>query len=142
MIKEVEKLAFKHEIIVQAGHSQYRSSKMKVFDFISPDELSRLYEKADYIVTHGGAGSIFQALKSQKKTLVFPRLEKYGEHINDHQLQLAIKLESLGYLLVFNPDDEILDVFCELEKHEVKPYELEGNISTIIDKKLESIFNR
>ena len=139
MIKEVEKLADDYEIIVQAGHSNYRSDKMEMFDFISGEKLKVLYEKADYIVTHGGAGSMLQAIEYGKKTIVFPRLQKYGEHVDDHQLQLAEKLQNLGYLLVFHDGDEIMNVFGKVCEFKPNAYSLKGEILSLIDKQLEEI---
>ena len=141
MIREVEKLADDYEIVVQAGHSQYSSDKMEIFDFISGEELKVLYEKADYIVTHGGAGSMFQAIQSQKKTIVFPRLQKYGEHVDDHQLQLAEKLKSLGYLLIFTDGDDIIDVFNKVRGFKQLPFDLKGDIIALVDAQLEKVFN-
>ena len=140
MIKEVEKLANDHEVIVQAGHSEYHSDKMEIFDFISREMLKVLYERAAYIMTHGGAGSIFQGIKAGKKTIVFPRLAKYGEHVDDHQLQLAGKLEKLGYLLVFNEGDEMMDVFDKAKAFVAIPYGLKGDIPLRIDEQLQKIF--
>jgi len=140
MIRAVEEIAQDEKIIVQAGHSDYDSDQMEIFDFISSDELARLYAQADYVVTHGGAGSMFQAVKAEKKTLVFPRLQKYGEHVDDHQLQLAHKLESLGYLMVFNDGDMMTDVFDKLKNFKMKTYDLKGELENLIDKQLADLF--
>jgi len=143
MIREVEKLAdhYEKDIIVQAGHSEYSSDKMKIFDFISGKELKVLYERADYIITHAGAGSMLQAIKAGKKTIAFPRLQKYGEHVDDHQLQLAKKLQSLGYLLVFHDGDEMIDVFNEACNFMPILYDLRGDIPSLINKQLAKILN-
>jgi UDP-N-acetylglucosamine transferase subunit ALG13 len=45
-------------------------------------------------------GTITMALERKKPLLVMPRLRKYGEVVNDHQLVIARKFEQLGYLLV------------------------------------------
>jgi len=141
MIKEVEKLADEHEIIIQTGHSKYHSNKMKIFDFISSAELQKLYEQADYIVTHAGAGSMFQAIKAGKKTVVFPRLQKYNEHVDNHQTQLANKLKKLGYLLVFEDGDAIMDVFHQLKEFEPIPYDLQGSIPMMIEKEIKKLLS-
>lgn len=140
MIREVERLADDHQIIVQTGHSQYTSNKMELFDFMTPEKLKVLYEKADYIITHAGAGSIFQAIKDGKKTIAVPRLKKYDEHVDDHQLQLASKLQDMQYLLTFNDGDEIVETFDKLKEFKPKPYRLEGNLPVLIDQQLEKIF--
>ena len=139
MIDEAKKLADEHEVIVQAGHTEYKSDKMEIFDFISSSQLEILYDKAQYIITHAGAGSMFSAIKSKKKTIVFPRMQKYGEHVDDHQLQLATKLANLGYLLVFHDSDEMIQMFEKLKKFNPLPYTLEGSIPTLIDEELEKM---
>ena len=139
MIREVEKLADDHQIIVQAGHTLYQSDQMEIFDFLASEKLKLLYEKATYIITHGGAGSLFQGIKSGKKTIVFPRLQKYGEHVDDHQLQLASKLEDLGYLLIFNDGDDIVDVFDRVNRMKPVAYHLKGEIPFLVDQQLAGI---
>ena len=141
MIKAVETLAQHEKIVVQAGHTEYESDKIEIFDFISAEELKKLYDQADYIVTHGGAGSVFQAIKASKRTLIFPRLQKYGEHVDDHQLQLADKLEKLGYLMVFHDGDEMVDIFAKLKNFKMKDYDLKGRTPELIGETLATIFN-
>jgi len=136
MISTVEKIANQHEIIVQAGHTEYTSPKMQIFDFITADEIAILYERADYIITHGGAGSMFQAVTAGKKTLVVPRLAKYEEHVDNHQLQLAEKLAKLGYLQVFHDGDDIEMVFADLQNFTPKQYHLNGEIPALVAKNL------
>jgi UDP-N-acetylglucosamine transferase subunit ALG13 len=41
------------------------------------------------VVSHAGAGSIVTALKEKTPVIVVPRLKKYNEHMNDHQLEIA-----------------------------------------------------
>ena len=86
----IEKSKIKDEIIVQAGgSSDYVSKKMKILKFINYDEMNKLIDEADLIITHGGTGSILTPLKKGKKVIAMARLEKYGEHINDHQVEFA-----------------------------------------------------
>ena len=63
LLRLVEQVADQEEVVVQAGHNQYKTNKMKLFDFTSNDEMEKLYQKADLIVTHAGAGSILQKSK-------------------------------------------------------------------------------
>ena len=140
MIQAVEPLASEQEIVVQGGHNLYPSDKMTVHGFISTEELEQLYQQADYIITHAGAGSMIQALHDQKRTIAFPRLSKYGEHVNDHQLELASKLEDLGYLLVCRDGDNLVEVFERLKHFTPKPYTLKGQMVSLIDDNLSILF--
>ena len=54
----IEKGIIKEEVVVQAGHTKYESRNMKIFSLVPLEELEKLIEKADLIITHGGVGSI------------------------------------------------------------------------------------
>lgn len=87
------------DVIVQAGHTVYQSNKMKILDFISQVELGKLIKQASYIITHGGVGSIIGGIKANKKVIAVARLEKYNEHVNDHQLQIVKNFNEKGYII-------------------------------------------
>jgi UDP-N-acetylglucosamine transferase subunit ALG13 len=89
----------KEEVIVQAGYTNYHSNKMKILDFVSSSQLKELIDKADLIITHGGVGSIITSIKSGKKVIAVARLEKYKEHVNDHQLQIVKNFNDKDYIV-------------------------------------------
>lgn len=60
------------------------------------------------MVSHGASGSIMKALNAGKKVIAVTRLEKYGEHMNDYQIQNNVAFGSNGYVLV--PDNELTDL--------------------------------
>ena len=95
----IEKGIIKEEVIVQAGYTKYESNKMKIIDFTSREELEKLEQKANFIITHGGVGSIITSLEKGKKVIAVPRLHKYGEHVNDHQKEIIEKFNKSGYII-------------------------------------------
>ncbi len=97
--EEIKKGNIKEKVIVQAGYTKYESVNMEIFDLIPADEFDDLVSKARLIITHAGAGSILSAVKKGKVVIAAPRLKKYGEHTNDHQLQIAKEFADKGYIL-------------------------------------------
>ncbi|WP_160197511.1 glycosyltransferase [Senegalia massiliensis] len=93
---------FDNEIIVQNGHTKYESNKVRLLDFISSEKLENYYEKADIILTHGGTGSIMTGIRNRKPVIAVPRLEKFHEHVDDHQTEIVHKLSELGYIISCN----------------------------------------
>lgn len=85
-------------VIVQAGGTKFESKDMEIFDLVSNEKLDKLKEDADLIITHGGVGSIVGCLKMGKKIIAVPRYSKYGEHVNDHQLQIIQTFDSQGFI--------------------------------------------
>lgn len=116
LLKEVEKQIkkgnIKDEVIVQAGSTKFKSKYMKIFDLIELDKFDALIKECDLLITHGGVGTIVGALKQQKKIIAVARLKKYGEHTNDHQIQLVTNFAKENYILglvEFESLDETLE---------------------------------
>ena len=74
---------------------------------MSQDKLRDLMEKADLIITHGGVGSIVTSLKMGKKVIAVPRLSSFGEHVNDHQIQIVDSFDKQGFLIGVVELDEL-----------------------------------
>ena len=77
------------EVVIQCGGTHYKPRFSEYFDFADEPEMQRWLSKARVVVTHGGAGSILNALQIGKALVVVPRLKRFGEAIDDHQLELA-----------------------------------------------------
>lgn len=121
----------KDEVVVQAGQTKYESKYMKIFESIPKDEFMDLLDKCDLIITHGGVGSIFDGLNRNKKVIAAPRLSKYQEHHNDHQLQVVGELEKMGCILAYYDGDNLGDIYKKVNKF--KPNKYESNNKNMID---------
>lgn len=110
------------EVVVQAGNTKYDSKVLNVLNYVPFDEFNKFISKADIIITHGGVGSILNALKLKKRIIAVPRLAKYGEHINDHQLQVIKKMTDDGYILSCENENEIAIKVREAENFIPKEY--------------------
>ena len=63
------------------------------------EEYVKTMKDARIIIAHAGVGTILQGLSLRKKMIIAPRLKKYKEHVNDHQLQIVETFEKEGYIL-------------------------------------------
>jgi UDP-N-acetylglucosamine transferase subunit ALG13 len=95
------------KIIVQAGSTKYESKDMEIKDYIGVRKFEKLIDEADLIICHAGVGTILTALKKNKKIIAAARLKKYGEHVNDHQLQILDNFNKSGYLLALDDFDKL-----------------------------------
>lgn len=132
LLDYLEKSNIKEEIIVQAGYTKYSSSKMKIFSYLNKEDFDRYIKEADYIICHSGVGTIINSLKHEKKVLLIPRLAKYGEHHNDHQIQIAEVYRQKGYVIVKNEEDSMDEKFEELRKF--KPEKFVSNNENFVGK--------
>lgn len=95
------------EVVMQVGATPYQPQSARWFSFTSQAEIEQLNARARVIVSHAGAGSIMAGLRLAKPLIVMPRLHKYGEHVDDHQTELAGALASQGSLLVAYEVEEL-----------------------------------
>lgn len=145
LLEEIDKLienqTINEEVIVQAGYTKYqpKSEKMKIIDFISREELDTLEQEANYIITHGGVGSIITSLEKGKKVIAVPRLHEYGEHVNDHQKEIVEKFHQGGNIIGIQSVQELENAIKKIKDFKPKPY-VENNhkmleiIEDFIDK--------
>lgn len=89
----VENKKIKEKIIAQIGYSTYSPKNFEYFKFTSFEKINSLINSASLIITHGGIASIFLALKKRKKVIAVPRMKKFNEHSDNHQVQIVRELE-------------------------------------------------
>ena len=80
---------------------------MHLIEFTTQREMEALIQNANLIITHGGVATIIEGLNHGKKIIAVPRLKKYKEHVNDHQLQIIENFDDSGYIIGTNGVEEI-----------------------------------
>lgn len=96
LVKAVDMLKINSEItesvFIQTGYSTYVPQACEYKDFISMKQMDKYMQQASVVITHGGPSSFVTALQYNKVPIVVPRLSKYDEHVNDHQLTFCNEL--------------------------------------------------
>ena len=111
----VEAEQLDEEIYAQVGDSSYHPRNFEATAYMDKRLFDEYVEKASGIISHAGMGSITIVLSCSKPLLVMPRLKKYGEVVNDHQLDIASRFEELGYLLVAHGKDGLPEKMQQLK---------------------------
>jgi UDP-N-acetylglucosamine transferase subunit ALG13 len=98
-------------VFIQRGSTNYVPKSAEYADFIAFDEAERLIGEAEVVVSHAGIGTIIGSLRSGTPIVVVPRLKKYGEHFNDHQLEVCTAIEGRpGVEVVYETGDLVTAV--------------------------------
>lgn len=115
LIEEIDKLKEEEiitsDVFIQVGFSDYRPRFCEWKQFLSYDEMNSLMKKSDTIITHGGPATFMNVIANGKKPVVVPRRKKFGEHVNDHQLDFCKRIVQEGYDLV------VIEDIKEIRKH-------------------------
>ena len=119
LIKKVDQMIrenlIEEEVIIQTGTSNY-VPVCRCQEFYEKDAFIKLMEDCDILITHGGAGTMVDAVKRRKKIVVVPRLARYGEHVDDHQLELTEQFHKMN-LVYACPDVNLLPEALETVKN-------------------------
>ena len=137
--KQIDNGNIKDKVIVQAGLTKFESNDMTIYNLIPYEKFDDLVKKCDILITHGGVASILNGIKNGKKVIAAARLKKFGEHTNDHQLQIIDNFSKAGYILKLD-DFNKLDVALEQAK-KFKPKKYVSNTKNFIKKIEEYIDN-
>ncbi|MEA5026612.1 MAG: PssE/Cps14G family polysaccharide biosynthesis glycosyltransferase [Erysipelotrichaceae bacterium] len=112
----------REKVVVQAGLTKYQSDHMEIFDFLSDEQFRELLNQADTVITHGGVGTITAAIKLNKPVIAAPRLKQYGEHTNDHQVEIIRVLSRDGCLLPLWEMDDLPKLLEAAHSFTPKPF--------------------
>ena len=99
LLKEVDRLiadgVIQEKVFAQIGASEYLPQSYTYERFLDRQRFAEIMDQCDTVITHGGTGVIIGAVKKGKKVIAVPRLAKYGEHVDNHQLQLLHQFDDL-----------------------------------------------
>lgn len=97
-------------IVAQVGHSSMADKRMHNVRFVSSSNFDKLVETSCIVVGHCGVGTLLACNLYGKRPALFPRTASRGEHLDDHQIELARKLEALDIADIVYPgvlEDEV-----------------------------------
>lgn len=118
----IERGKIQEEVYAQIGNSDYIPRHYTYERFLDKETFEQVVAQARLVITHSGVGSIISALNAGKKVIVYPRLAKYAEHVDDHQLDIARAFEKKQYVLCCYEGDHLLDCIKRSEFFDYQKY--------------------
>ena len=118
----IEEGVITEPVTAQIGASTYEPKHYEYVRFMDREEFAATMDRCDTVVTHGGTGVIITAVKKGKKVIAVPRLAKYGEHVDDHQLQLLHQFDELQIICACYDLEEFEEKYRELGIKQYRPY--------------------
>lgn len=107
-------------VFAQVGDDLNAYDGIQTIDFLSSNEYEAKLDWCDIVIAHAGMGTIIQCLELNKKLIVVPRLAKFNEHRNDHQLDTISRFEPLtsstSLMRVCRDVENLKNIFQEIEK--------------------------
>ena len=123
------------KIFAQIGLSDYKPQHYEYVDYLGKDDFDENLRQCDLVITHSGVATIVAALKRGKPVLVVPRLARYGEHVDDHQVEIADTFSEQNYVLKYQDGDDFCEMIEQARHHQFAKYisKREAVVQTIRD---------
>ena len=118
----IERGVITEKITAQIGASTYLPRHFEYVRFMDREQFATTMDACDIVVTHGGTGVIITAVKKGKKVIAVPRLAKYKEHVDDHQLQLLHQFDELQIICACYELEDFEENYREIHNKQFRPY--------------------
>jgi UDP-N-acetylglucosamine transferase subunit ALG13 len=138
LVRAVERFPDGEELVVQYGSSSIRPANATCLEYLSFEVLVDHVRRARAVVTHAGIGSIIVALANGKRPIVVPRLQQFGEAVDDHQVALAHRLAEKEAIQLVETIDLLPDALAEAAPSSVEVGD-DGRLSRELRAHLESL---
>lgn len=96
LLRALDGQAGDEELVVQTRAPGVRPVGARVVAELAYEELAGEIRRARVVVCHAGVGSVLTVLANGKRPVVVPRLARFGEAVDDHQLPFARRLAETG----------------------------------------------
>ena len=88
-----------------------------VFNMLKPEDMKKYIINSSIVITHAGVGTIMECIENNKDIIVLPRKEENGEHVNNHQEEIAFEMEKNGLLYKVDTYEKMQEIVIELIKN-------------------------
>ena len=96
------------------NNKENNKEDITVFSMLKPEEIKKYIIDSSFVITHAGVGTIMECVENNKEIVVLPRKEKYAEHVNNHQEEIASEMEKNGLLKKVDTYDKLKEVVIEI----------------------------
>jgi len=145
LVKKIDDMVgsgeLKEEVVLQIGTTKYVPQHIKrVKVFWGPGEYEEILKSCSLMISHAGLGNAMLARDYRKPLILVPRLTEYGEHIDNHQVQIAKYLESRGFCRAVYDIDKLPEAIRKVQSEGLKPMERkEPELVEDVKKYVESV---
>lgn len=119
----VESGAYMPQEIVMQSMVYEERPKFMHFDVIPLETFNNYLDNAEVIITHSGVNSIISSMNRNKPLIIVPRMKQFGEHVDDHQIEIADLMGQKFNVLVAKDTTQLANLIEQSKEHQYKQYQ-------------------
>jgi len=95
------------DVFAQIGKGGFTPLHAASAEMLGPEEFREKIHEAELVISHAGMGTILSVMQAGTPMLVMPRLARYSETRNDHQIASARAWKERGGIEVASDETEL-----------------------------------
>ena len=103
--RAITKGQIQEQVIVQAGSCTNSVPGAITHTTLTQEDFREICRQARLVISHCGEGSFFTLKDLEKSFILVPRRHGLGEHVDDHQWEMAKALDKVGVPIGWIPPD-------------------------------------
>lgn len=121
LIQKIDELkksgTIQDDVIIQTGFSTYEPKFCQWSKLIPYQQMVRNVADARIVITHGGPASFIMPLQIGKTPIVVPRQKRFGEHVNDHQVEFTCNVANrMGTIIPVENIETLGDIITNYDQ--------------------------
>lgn len=137
LVKEVDTLAgdkkINDSVFIQLGSCKYEPRHCEWKHSLPFGKMCEKIKEANLIIAHAGAGTTLLCLQYGKKPILVPRRKPFREHVDDHQVIFAEKMQELGHVSVAFDVKDLASLICTHAKAEILESSAKSGSSELVE---------
>lgn len=125
------------ELVVQYGTCTELPAGARVYRLLREQDFQHLVRQARLVIAHCGEGTVLLLDGMDTPFLLVPRSQRFQEHVDDHQVELAQALGGMGVPIAWGPADLVRFM---LAPRQVSIGDLSGTAAAAVCHRLERLF--
>lgn len=109
------------ELVVQYGPAKAPRGVSEAYEWLTFEQVVNYMSEADTVISHAGMGTIICAAQMGHVPVVMPRLRRYRETVDDHQVRLAKVFERTGRVAVVWATDSLPERVARASRRDAVP---------------------
>ena len=126
LIQKVDQLVkdgvIRDDVMIQTGVSNYTPCQCHYQAFYDQEAFKNMIDTCSVLITHGGVGTLIDDVRRRKKVVAVPRLARYGEHVDDHQLQILERFHQMNLIESCVDVDKLGEAIARAQTHVYDSY--------------------
>ncbi len=103
------------DVFAQVGEGGYTPQHCESVELLGPDVFREKIRESELVISHAGMGTILNVMQAGTPMLVMPRLARFHETRNDHQIASARAFRERGGIAVAADEPELREMLDDLE---------------------------